>query len=132
MSIYLLFLDDAGIYTGCIPQGDPDMNKLPHAIASYIDAANAQVPGRVADCFSADATVGDEQTKHRGHDDIEAWARETGTRYQSVIEPVGLEEADGIHRLHASVRGNFPGSPISLHFDFRLASGRIASLEIKP
>ena len=108
------------------------MNNLPLAIARYIDAANAQAPGRLADCFSADATVIDEQAKHRGRDAIEAWARETGTRYQSVIEPLDLEETNGIHRLHASVLGNFPGSPISLHFDFRLASGRIAALEIKP
>jgi len=108
------------------------MNKLPQAIASYIDAANAQAPQRLGACFTDDATVVDEGTLRRGRDEIEAWARETGMRYQSTIEPLGLEEAEGRHRLHASVRGNFPGSPISLHFDFLLASGRIASLEIKP
>lgn len=108
------------------------MNKLPQAIASYIDAANAQAPQRVGACFTADATVADEGILLRGRDEIEAWARETGMRYQSIIEPVDLEEADGRHRLHTSVRGNFPGSPIALHFNFLLASGQIAALEIKP
>ncbi|MFC5462813.1 nuclear transport factor 2 family protein [Massilia niabensis] len=108
------------------------MNTLPQAIAGYIDAANAQAPDRLATCFHADATVFDEGSVRRGRDEIAAWARETGMRYQSTIEPVGLEEAGGLHRLRATVRGHFPGSPIALHFNFLLESGSIQSLEIKP
>ena len=108
------------------------MNKLPQLIAGYIDAANAQAPQRLAACFTPDATVADEHALHRGRDEIEAWAHETGARYQAVIEPIDLEEAGGRHRLRAAVRGNFPGSPVTLHFDFRLASTGIESLEITP
>jgi nuclear transport factor 2 (NTF2) superfamily protein len=108
------------------------MNNLPHVIKGYIEAANAQAPQRVAACFTPDATVADERTLHRGRDEIEAWAHETGARYQAIIEPIHLREAAGRHRLQAKVRGNFPGSPITLRFDFRLVSAGIESLEIGP
>lgn len=108
------------------------MDKLPQPIAGYIDAANAHAPDRLAACFHPDAKVFDEGHVRSGRDQIAAWAAETGQRYQSTIEAAGLEEADGYHRLRATVRGNFPGSPISLHFNFVLSAGSIASLEIKP
>ena len=108
------------------------MNTLPQAIAGYIDAANAQAPERLATFFNPDAIVHDEGHERRGREEIAAWARDTGMRYQSTIEAAGLEEADGRHRLQATVRGNFPGSPIVLHFHFQLRSGAIQSLEIKP
>ena len=108
------------------------IKQLPQAIAGYIEAANAQAPERVAACFGADATVLDEARVWRGREQIAAWARETGVRYQSTIEARALEQADGRHRLQASVRGRFPGSPVTLSFDFLLQSGSIQSLEIKP
>lgn len=108
------------------------MNTLPQAIADYIEAANAQAPERLAACFGANAIVHDEGEVRRGREQIAAWARHTGTRYQSTIEPAGLEETHGRHKLRATVRGNFPGSPLTLHFYFLLQSGAIQALEIKP
>ena len=108
------------------------MNTLPHAIAGYIEAANAGAPERLATYFNPDAIVHDEGHERRGREEIAAWARDTGMRYQSTIEPSGLDEANGRHMLRATVRGNFPGSPIVLNFRFELRSGAIQSLEIKP
>ncbi|MFC0132349.1 hypothetical protein CR105_21715 [Massilia eurypsychrophila] len=108
------------------------MNELPQAIAGYVEAANARAPERLAACFNADGTLFDEGNVRRGRAEIEAWARHTGDLYQSTIEPSGLEEADGRQKLKATVSGQFPGSPITLHFHFLLESGRIQSLEIKP
>jgi ketosteroid isomerase-like protein len=108
------------------------MNKLPEPIERYIEAANAQAPKRLAACFNADATVFDEANVRRGREEIEAWVQQTGERYRSVIEPFGMEEADGGQTVRATVRGQFPGSPITLNFHFQLQSGRIQSLEIKP
>lgn len=108
------------------------MNKLPEAIAGYVEAANAGAPERLASFFNADAIVHDEGHERRGREEIAAWARDTGMRYQSTIEPAALEETGGRHRLRATVRGNFPGSPIALNFHFQLQSGAIQSLEIKP
>lgn len=108
------------------------MNTLPQAIAGYIDAANARAPERLATHFNIDAVVHDEGHERRGREEIAAWARDTGMRYRSTIEATGLEVADGLHLLRATVRGNFPGSPVTLHFHFQLQSGAIQSLEIKP
>jgi hypothetical protein len=108
------------------------MNKLPPAIAGYIEAANAGAPQRLAAFFNPDATVFDEGKVRRGRNEIAAWAHDTAMRYGSTIEAAGLEEANGRHTLRAAVRGQFPGSPISLYFHFQLQSGAIQSLEIKP
>lgn len=108
------------------------MNTLPQAIAGYVEAANAQAPERLAACFNTDAVVHDEGRERCGRGEIAAWARDTALRYGATIEPAGLDDAGGGHRLRALVRGNFPGSPITLHFHFALRSGAIQSLEIKP
>ncbi|WP_027866144.1 nuclear transport factor 2 family protein [Massilia alkalitolerans] len=108
------------------------MNTLPNPIAGYVEAANAQAPERLATCFNPDAIVHDEGLVRRGRGEIAAWARDTALRYGATIEPAGLDEAAGRHRLRALVWGNFPGSPITLHFHFELRSGAIQSLEIKP
>jgi ketosteroid isomerase-like protein len=108
------------------------MIKLPEAIAAYVEAANAQAPKRVAACFHADATVLDEGKVRQGRKQIEAWAVESGMRYRFTIEPASLEEAGGRHMLRAVVRGDFPGSPVTLGFNFLLQAGSIQSLEIKP
>ncbi len=108
------------------------MKTLPQAISGYIDAANAQEPERLATYFRLDAIVHDEGHERRGREEIAAWARDTGMRYQSTIEPASLEVADGRHKLRAIVRGNFPGSPVVLNFHFQLRAEAIQSLEIKP
>ena len=106
------------------------MNKLPEAIEGYIAAANAHSPENLAACFDPDGTVLDEGKVRYGRHEIEAWAAETAARYQTMIEPIELVEADGKHRLQAIVRGQFPGSPLKLYFNFVLQSERIQSLEI--
>lgn len=108
------------------------MNKLPQTITEYIEAANARDPQRAAACFHEDATVRDEGSTLSGREEIAVWIADTGEKYGATIEPADLEEADGHHILQATVRGNFPGSPITLHFNCLLRSGIIQTLEIKP
>jgi ketosteroid isomerase-like protein len=106
------------------------MTSLPTPIAAYVDASNDQDGARVAACFLPDATVRDEGAVRRGTAEIAAWARESAERYGATMEPQSLDAADGQCRLHATVRGNFPGSPVTLRFAFELAADRIRSLEI--
>ncbi|MEV4782518.1 nuclear transport factor 2 family protein [Burkholderia sp. LMU1-1-1.1] len=108
------------------------MNKLPQTITEYVEATNAREPERAAACFHEDATVHDEGSTRHGRKEIAAWVAETGERYSATMEPTGLEETDGRHILRATVRGSFPGSPVTLNFNFLLRSGSIQSLEIKP
>lgn len=104
--------------------------KLPAPIAAYVEAANAQDAQRAARCFTADASVRDDGAVLHGTAAIADWMRESGERYQSTIAPLAVTEADGKCTLAATVSGNFPGSPATLHFHFVLAPAGIASLEV--
>lgn len=106
------------------------MLTLPSAIAAYVQAANSQAPEQVAACFEQDATVRDEQRVRYGREEIAAWSADTVERYRSTIEPLDIASADGQHLMRATVRGNFPGSPVALVFRFTLGGQAIASLEI--
>jgi hypothetical protein len=106
------------------------MITLPTLIAAYVEAANAQDAARVAACFVPDGTVHDEGALLRGTAEIAEWTRETSSRYQAVIAPVGIVEVDGKSRLTATVSGDFPGSPATLAFNFVLRPEGIASLEV--
>lgn len=108
------------------------MNELPQAIANYVEATNAQAPQRVAACFHNDGIVRDDGHVHRGRADIGAWADDAAKRYRATIEPAGLEQAAGRQILRAVVRGDFSGSPLTLHFKFALRADGIDSLEITP
>ncbi|GGY97418.1 nuclear transport factor 2 family protein [Pseudoduganella plicata] len=106
------------------------MIDLPSQVAAYVDAANHQDTAAIAASFTPDGTVRDEGAVHRGTAAIAAWAREVAQRYRFTIEPRSATQADGRYRLHATVHGNFPGSPTAMAFAFVLEPGGIGALEI--
>lgn len=103
---------------------------LPAPVASYFNAANAGTPAELAACFTLDGVVHDEGKQLRGPAAIAAWSAATRARYAARATPLGSEaDAEGI-TVRALVEGSFPGSPLQLHFQFRLQDDAIASLEI--
>lgn len=102
---------------------------LPEPIAAYFEA-DRKDPDAVARCFTAQATVTDENRTHIGVDAIRAWKAESSAAYTYTSEPRAVELKDGVHLVTSHVAGNFPGSPVDLRYRFRLERGRIASLEI--
>lgn len=106
------------------------MTELPTAIAAYVEAANIQDAARVAACFTPAGTVRDEGSVRRGREEIAAWAADTAQRYGSLIAPRSIGVTDGRHTLRAEVTGNFPGSPVTLSFNFRLRPEGIDTLEV--
>lgn len=103
---------------------------LPPPIQAYFDADRCDDGAALVAAFAVDAVVKDEGRAHIGRRAIEAWRRAAKRRYQPVVEPVEWTEAHDLHRVRARVAGNFPGSPATLTFAFRLREDRIASLEI--
>lgn len=103
---------------------------LPAPVANYFNAANDGTPAEVAACFTADGVVHDEGKQVRGHAAIAAWSAATRARYAARATPLGSEEDAAGITVRALVEGSFPGSPLQLHFQFRLHSDAIASLEI--
>ena len=104
---------------------------LPKAIELFMSSENAHDADALAGCFAPDATVRDEGRTRKGLTDIAAWRRETTEKYHHTLEPLAVAERDGKMIVAMKVAGDFPGSPITLDFVFRLKDGKISSLEIQ-
>ena len=100
--------------------------KLHSSIRAYFDADGATP----LHAFAPDAIVADEGHRHIGHAAIDTWWRDVNAKYQAVAEPLEVNTKDGAHEVRAKVTGQFPGSPITLTFAFRMLDERIAALEI--
>lgn len=103
---------------------------LPAPIQAYLDADGRGDAEALIQAFAPDATVRDEGHTHAGHAAIGTWWRAAKARYRHVIAPLGMAEKDGVAEIRAEVTGDFPGSPVTLTFAFRLQGDRIAGLEI--
>jgi hypothetical protein len=104
---------------------------LPKAIERFMSSENAHDADALAACFASDATVRDEGRTREGLTEIAAWRRETTEKYRHTVEPLAVAERDGKIIVATKVAGEFPGSPITLDFVFRLKDGKISSLEIQ-
>jgi hypothetical protein len=104
--------------------------QLPESIARYIEIANSNTPEAVPECFAPDAIVRDESQTYEGVAAIKNWMAATKKKYGHTITPVELAEHGGQSVLKARLAGSFPGSPITVNFNFVLAGGKIRSLAI--
>ena len=105
---------------------------LPEAVSLFFDICNGAAVERLADCFTADATVVDENRTHTGLAAIPAWQRLVRQAFQFEVTPIVSAGEGERLTVRARVVGNFPGSPVVLEHRFVLERGRIRSLEIRP
>ena len=104
--------------------------QLPAPIERYVQITNSDNPEAAEECFAADATVHDEGRTYDGLTTIKTWMAATKKKYSHTIAPLELSERSGKSVLKARLTGDFPGSPITVNFSFRLVHGRIRALEI--
>ena len=104
---------------------------LPKPIAAYF-AAETGDGEAIARCFIENAAVKDEGRTYAGLAAIRRWKTEISKKYTYTSEPLTVEEKNGKTVVTSRLTGNFPGSPVELHFFFKLDGDRIASLEIIP
>jgi hypothetical protein len=104
--------------------------QLPVPIERYIQIANSGTPEAVPECFAADAIVRDEGQTYEGLAAIRNWMAATKKKYGHTVTPLELVERGGQSVLKARLAGSFPGSPITVNFNFVLAGGKIRGLEI--
>ncbi len=105
---------------------------LPAAIDLYLRAENSGDVEVLADCFAPEATVRDEGRLHKGLAAIQRWKAETRKKYRHTVEPMEISVHGTKTTVLVRLTGTFPGSPITLHFDFVLDDGKITSLEMHP
>jgi hypothetical protein len=103
---------------------------LPTPIAIYVDAENRGDVEALAQCFSEDAVVRDEDQTIQGLAAIKQWKAETRKKYQHTVEPLASAQKGGKTIVTNRLTGNFPGSPIELEFVFTLDGNKIVSLDI--
>lgn len=109
-----------------------DIPSLPKPLRAWLQSEAARSPGLLAECFTPDATVEDENQSHGGLEAIAAWQRSAHEKYQHRVTPLKLLDGSAAApKLLVKVDGNFPGSPVQLVYEARLAGDRIAGLRIR-
>ena len=103
---------------------------LSSPIQTYFDADRSNDGEALIRAFAFNAVVSDEGHSYTGHQAIDAWWRDAKAKYQHIAEPLEVAEEEGATKVRARVTGQFPGSPVTLTFAFRLDDGQITKLEI--
>jgi hypothetical protein len=103
---------------------------LPPPVDLYVKIENSGDVEALSECFASDATVRDEGHTYEGLAAIKEWKGDTKTKYNHTVVPLEVAHRDGKTVLKAKLSGSFPGSPVTLEFDFVLKDGKIVSLEI--
>lgn len=103
---------------------------LPSVVHRYIEANNAHDASGISACFAENGVVHDEGEVLQGREAVLGWAQSTIAKYGAALQPTGLTESDGKTIVTCQVSGNFPGSPISLDFEFTLEQNEISALHI--
>src|SRR5882724_3878456 len=101
---------------------------LPRVLADYFTATNVHDVGAMIAAFAEDATVHDEGRDHAGVAAIRAWMKETIEKYDYKVEPIESSRNGSSGVVLVSLRGKFPGSPITLQYAFTLSGERVARL----
>jgi hypothetical protein len=103
---------------------------LPPPVDLYVKIENSGDVEALSECFASDATVRDEGHTYEGLAAIKEWKSDTKTKYNHTVVPLEVAHRDGKTVLKAKLSGSFPGSPVTLEFNFVLKDGKIVSLEI--
>ena len=104
--------------------------QLPLPIDLYVKLENSGDTERLSECFAPDAVVRDEGHTYEGLAAIKKWKAETKKKYNHTVTPLEVAERDGKTVLKAKLVGNFPGSPVTVNFNFALQAEKITSLKI--
>jgi hypothetical protein len=104
--------------------------ELPPVVAAFFHATNHREFADFLSFFTADAHVNDEANDYYGAE-IAGWIDRATAEAKPIAEVTALTRDGDQSVVTAQVSGNFPGSPVQLHYHFTLKDSKIASLLIK-
>ena len=107
------------------------MLNVPAPIAAYFAAEEAKDAEKLSLCFIEGGTVHDEGHDYRGREAIQQWKEEADKKYRYVLLPLDVQTNGNEVTVRARLTGDFAGSPVELNHIFKLASNKIAALEIR-
>jgi len=104
----------------------------PPIVTRFWDAAARRDFDAVAECFTEDAEVTDENEVRRGRAAIAAWQAATRAKWDYTVTTTGGEPAvDGGFKVSARLEGSFPGGVADVAYTFSLKDGLILRLTIE-
>jgi len=100
-------------------------------VQRFVDAAASHDFAAIAECFTDDATVTDEERTHRGRAEIRKWQEDGRQRWEYTLTVRGgkARGADS-YVLQGRLTGNFPGGAADVEYDFTVRDGLISRLAI--
>jgi len=107
-----------------------EAKKLPKIVKQFFDAANRWDPTLAAACFTPKALVRDEDRDYEGRMAIRGWVAEISRRYHPAFIPLQTFVSDDVVSGQIAVSGQFPGSPVTLDYEFLVHHGKINALTI--
>ena len=104
---------------------------VPEPVVAYLAAEEEKDADALSRCFTEDGIVHDEGRDYRGRKSIRQWKRGVDAKYQYVLQTVNAQTQGDKVNVRVRLTGEFPGSPVELHYIFKLSNDKIASLEIR-
>lgn len=104
--------------------------ELPPALAAFFHATNTRDFSDFLSLFTPDAHVNDEASDHYGPD-IATWIDRATDYTKPTVTVTDFSHEGDQFVITATVSGNFPGSPLPLHYHATLKDNKIATLLIK-
>lgn len=104
--------------------------ELSPTLVNYFAAANAHDVAAMIASFAEDSVVKDESREHHGSAAIREWMKETIEKYDFTLDPIESSRTGRKTAVLVSVSGKFPGSPITLQYEFTMDAQQIARMEI--
>lgn len=101
---------------------------LPPLLSRFVESMNHQDTPAFVSCFADDAIVEDEGKTHRGVDEIETWIDTAFVETSPLLEVTGFNPTEAGSLITGIVSGNFPGSPVVLHYHLTHDADRISGL----
>ena len=101
-------------------------------IAQLVPAMNTHNSDAVAQCFTDQAIVYDEEREYCGLTAIKTWIEDAFQKFQFKVEVIEVTGGGDEMSFSGRVSGTFDGSPIDLLHQITVRHGKIASLVIAP
>ena len=103
---------------------------LPKALSDYLDAKRAYDNDALLATLTPDAVVTDEGHVYTSHPAIREWNSRASKAIRATYELKSSTRIGETYDLAVEIAGNFPTSPVILHFYATLRGKRIAAMTI--
>lgn len=108
-----------------------DRTDLSPAARQYFDLMEGPDKTLVVAVFAPDAVVLDDGHTYSGLEEIRAWLTGPASEFTTTSTWLAADHSDDTSTAVIEIAGDFPGSPVTLHYRFSLnAAGRISRLAI--